>query len=79
MSSLEARYVKINFDEILSKLRECAHRKAKEQHARAIVLTGSLARGNYAGRSDADILVIADNVRANVLKGMRCSQTRSFR
>jgi hypothetical protein len=60
--------VKINFDEILSKLREYAHRKAKEQHARAIVLAGSFARGSYTGSSDADILVIADNVPANVLE-----------
>jgi predicted nucleotidyltransferase len=60
--------LKINFDEILSKLREYAHRKAKEQKAKAIVLAGSFARGNYTGSSDADILVIADDVPTNVLE-----------
>jgi hypothetical protein len=68
LSSSEARYLKINFDEILSNLREYADSKAKQQHARAIVLVGSFARGSYTGSSDADILVIADNVPANVLE-----------
>jgi predicted nucleotidyltransferase len=68
LSSSEVRYLKINFDEILSKLREYADSKAKDQHARAIVLTGSLATGSYTGTSDADILVITDNVPANVLE-----------
>jgi predicted nucleotidyltransferase len=68
LSSSEARYLKINFDEILDKLRGYAKSKAKDQHARAIVLTGSFARGSYTGSSDADILVIADNVPANVLE-----------
>jgi predicted nucleotidyltransferase len=68
LSSSEARYLKINFDEILNKLREYADSKAKEQHTRAIVLTGSIATGTYTGSSDADILVIADNVPANVLE-----------
>lgn len=70
MSSLRVRYLRINFDEILSKLREYADAKAhnKEQHVRAIILTGSLATGRYTGTSDADILVIADKVPANVLE-----------
>jgi len=68
LSSSEVRYLKINFDEILSKLREYADSKAKDQHAKAIVLTGSLATGSYTGTSDADILVITDNVPANVLE-----------
>jgi hypothetical protein len=68
LSSSEARYLKINFDEILSKLKEYARFKAKQQHAKAIVLTGSFARGSYTGSSDADILVIADNVPTNVLE-----------
>jgi hypothetical protein len=68
LSSSDARYLKINFDEILSKLKEYARSKAKGQHTRAIVLVGSFARGSYTGSSDADILVIADNVPANVLE-----------
>jgi predicted nucleotidyltransferase len=68
LSSSEARYLKINFDEILSKLREYARSKAEDQHARAIVLAGSFARGNYTGTSDVDILVIADNAPVDVLE-----------
>jgi hypothetical protein len=68
LNSSEARYLKINFDEILSKLKEYASFKAKQQHAKAIVLTGSFAKGSYTGSSDADILVIADNVPTNVLE-----------
>ena len=66
MSSAEARYLKINFDEVFEKLREYA--KAKAHQARAIVLTGSLAKGSYTGTSDADILVIADNLPDHILE-----------
>ena len=59
MSSAEARQLKMSFDEVLGKLREYA--KARAHQARAIILTGSLAKGSYTGASDADILVIADN------------------
>ena len=68
MSSSEVRYLKINFDEILIRLREYADSKVRSQHVRAIVLTGSLATGSYTGTSDADILVIADDVPTNVLE-----------
>jgi len=65
LSSAEVRYLKISFDEVLSSLREYAKRKSGQ--ARAIVLVGSLARGDYAGTSDADVLVIADDVPARFL------------
>jgi predicted nucleotidyltransferase len=68
LSSLRVRYLKINFDEILSRLRAYADAKAKEHDVRAIILTGSLARGSYSGTSDADILVIADSVPSNILE-----------
>lgn len=68
MSSAEARYLKINFDEVLRRLRDYARSKAKAYKVKAIVLTGSLAKGNYTGSSDADILVIADNLPDCVLE-----------
>jgi len=68
LSSAGARYLKINFDEILGKLREYAKSKAANHQTRAIVLTGSLAKGRYTGTSDADILVVADNVPIYVLE-----------
>jgi len=68
LSSAETRYLRINFDEILAKLRDYAKRKAANHQTKAIVLTGSLANGRYTGTSDADILVVADNVPSNVLE-----------
>ena len=68
MSSSEARYLKINFDEVFEKLREYAKSKAQAHEVRAIVLTGSLAKGTYTGTSDADILVIADEVPVRLLE-----------
>jgi hypothetical protein len=67
LSSAEARYLKINFDEILERLREYAESKAQAHGARAIVLIGSLAKGTYTGTSDADILVIANHLPTSVL------------
>ena len=68
MSSAEVRYLKINFDEILSRLKGYAKSKAGTHEVRAIVLTGSLAKGSYTGTSDADILVIADNLPTSILE-----------
>lgn len=68
MISAEVRYLKINFDEVLGKLREYAKSKARTHQVRAIVLTGSLAKGSYTGTSDADILVIADNLPDQMLE-----------
>lgn len=68
MGSAETSYRKIDFDETLRKLREYAESKAKTPGVRAIVLTGSLAKGDYTGTSDADILVIADDLPSNVLE-----------
>jgi predicted nucleotidyltransferase len=68
LSSVEVRYLKINFDETLRRLKEYAKSKARVHQARAIVLTGSLAKGSYTGTSDADILVIADNLPTRVLE-----------
>lgn len=70
MSSAEVRYLKINFDEILVKLKEYANRKARTHKVKAIVLTGSLAKKTYTGTSDADILIIADDLPTDMLE--RC-------
>jgi predicted nucleotidyltransferase len=68
LSSAEARYLKINYDEVLCKLREYAKAKAGAHETRAIVLTGSLAKESFTGTSDADILVIADRIPCLVLE-----------
>jgi len=68
LSSVKARYLKINFDEILLRLKEYAESKAATHKVKAIVLTGSLAKRTYTGTSDADILVIADNLPSDILE-----------
>jgi len=68
LSSVGARYLKINFDEVLGKLQWYAKTKAERYRVRAIVLAGSLAKGTYTGTSDADIVVIADSVPISVLE-----------
>jgi predicted nucleotidyltransferase len=68
LSTAEARYLKIDYDEVIRKLRDYAKSKAKaHEGVKAIVLTGSLAKGNYTGCSDADILIIADNLPGQIL------------
>jgi len=68
LSTAEARYLKIDYDEVIRKLRDYAKSKATaHEGVKAIVLTGSLAKGNYTGCSDADILIIADNLPGQVL------------
>jgi predicted nucleotidyltransferase len=68
LSSAEVRYLKVNYNEILSKLRKYAKEKAGAHEAKAIILTGSLAKETYTGTSDADILVIADRIPCRVLE-----------
>jgi len=68
LSSAEVRYLRINFDEILRKLKRYAKSKAGAHKTRAIILSGSLAKGSYTGTSDADILVIADSLPADILE-----------
>jgi predicted nucleotidyltransferase len=68
LSFAEVRYLKINFDEILRRLIEYAKSKAETHNVRAIILTGSLAKGTYTGGSDADIVVIADDLPSRILE-----------
>jgi len=53
----EIRVSRINYEEVMRKLREYAG-KAVTRGALADILIGSLARGDYTARSDADVVVI---------------------
>ena len=68
MNSAETKYLKIDFDEALALLKRYARKRGAAFRARTIVLTGSLARGDYTGTSDADILIIADDLPRNPLE-----------
>jgi len=66
LDSAEVRYLKINFDRVLEELRRYASVKGRGHETKAIILVGSLAKGTYTGVSDADVLVIADDVPARM-------------
>ena len=67
MDSAEVRFLKINFNEVLQELRQYALVKGSSHGTKAIVLIGSLAKGTYTGTSDADLLIIADDVPSRSL------------
>ena len=61
LNTVEVKLFKLDYDEVMEKLREYSE-KAVAKGAKTVVLIGSLARGDYTAFSDADILIIADNV-----------------
>jgi len=56
----------MNYKEILEALKKYAE-KMLEKGAKVIILIGSLAKGNYTAFSDADVIIISDNVPENLL------------
>ncbi len=53
----EVKFLKLNFKETMKHLRKYAM-KAVEKGALAVILVGSLARGNYTAYSDADVIIV---------------------
>ena len=60
-STVGVRLLKLNYGEVMRKLRKYAER-AVAKGARAVILIGSLARGDYIAYSDADIIIVSDSV-----------------
>ena len=60
-STVGVRLLKLNYGEVMRELREYAER-AVAKGARAVILVGSLARGDYTAYSDADIIIVSDSV-----------------
>ncbi|KYH37426.1 MAG: DNA polymerase III subunit beta [Candidatus Bathyarchaeota archaeon B24] len=60
-NSAEVRFFKLDYEKVLEELREYA-RKAVDRGARTVILIGSLARGDYTAFSDADVVIVSDNV-----------------
>lgn len=63
-SGAEAKFFRMDYEKVLERLREYAER-AVARGARAVILVGSLARGDYTAFSDADVVIIADRVPKN--------------
>jgi len=60
-SSAEVKFFSLNYNQVLKELRGYA-KKCIDKGAKAVILIGSLARKDYTAFSDADIIVISDNV-----------------
>ena len=60
-STVGIRLLKLNYSEVMRELRKYAER-AVVKGARAVILVGSLARGDYTAYSDADIIIVSDSV-----------------
>jgi len=67
LDSAKIRLFKLDYELVMKRLREYAE-KARAKGAKAVILIGSLARGNYTAFSDADVVIIADNVPKNPIK-----------
>ena len=61
LNTVEVIFFSLDYEAILKMLRDYA-RKCIEKGAKTVVLIGSLARGDYTAFSDADIVIISDNV-----------------
>ncbi|MHA1590513.1 MAG: nucleotidyltransferase domain-containing protein [Candidatus Njordarchaeales archaeon] len=66
LNSAKVKLFKMNYKEILEALKKYGE-KMLEKGAKVIILIGSLAKGNYTAFSDADVIIISDNVPENLL------------
>lgn len=58
-NTAEVKFFKLDYEKILKHLKNYARRLAKD-NVKAIILIGSLAKGNYTAFSDADIIIIVE-------------------
>jgi len=63
-NTAEVKFFKLNYKEVIKKLKEYSE-KAVAKGVKAVILIGSLAKGDYTAFSDADILIILDETSKN--------------
>ncbi|MEM2843346.1 MAG: nucleotidyltransferase domain-containing protein [Candidatus Bathyarchaeia archaeon] len=63
-NTAEVKFFKLNYEEVMKKLKEYSE-KALAKGVKAVILIGSLAKGDYTAFSDADILIIFDETPKN--------------
>ncbi|MEM2473068.1 MAG: nucleotidyltransferase domain-containing protein [Candidatus Bathyarchaeia archaeon] len=63
-NTAEVKFFKLNYEEVMKKLKEYSE-KALAKGVKAVILIGSLAKGDYTAFSDADILIIFDEAPKN--------------
>lgn len=59
-SSAGVKFHKLDYERVLEVLRRYAENLVSEGRARAVILVGSLAHGDYTAYSDADVIVVVD-------------------
>jgi len=69
-NSAEVKFFKLDFEKAMRCLEEYA-RRIVERGAIAVILIGSLARGDYTAFSDADLIIVSDNVPDDPLERLR--------
>ena len=70
MNSARIRLFKLDYEKVINELKEYANRVIS-RGAVAVILVGSLARGDYTAFSDADVIVIANNVPSNPMERLK--------
>ena len=61
-NTVEVKLFRLNYEEVMERLKEYANKAVIEEGAKAVILVGSLARGDYTAFSDADVIIVSDNV-----------------
>jgi len=69
-NTVGVKFFRLNYEEVMKKLKEYAE-KALAKGVKAVILIGSLARGDYTAFSDADILIIFDNTPRNPMNRIK--------
>ena len=59
LNSAKIKFFKLDYELVMKKLKEYAER-VRGKGVKAVILIGSLARGDYTAFSDADIVITAD-------------------
>lgn len=70
LNSVEVRLFRLDYEKVLKRLKEYAD-KIISKGAKVVVLIGSLTRGNYTAFSDADVIIVSDNVPENPMERLK--------
>ena len=69
-NSARIRFFKLDYERVMRALKGYAE-NALLKGARAVILVGSLARGDYTAFSDADIIIIMEKAHKNPVKRLK--------
>lgn len=67
LNTAKIKLFKLDYSKIMKELRKYAENSLKKK-AEAVILIGSLAKGNYTAFSDADVVIVTKSAPKNPLK-----------